>query len=450
MKETAREQDAAMGIAIRDKQKKYVLQSWNAQKNLNPIPISYCDNIYLYDYEGNRYSDMSSMHVNMNVGYGNREINEAITEKLKRYAFISEAYADKDRADLAEMIIGLMPDNMGKVFFTNAGADANENAIKIARMYTGRNKIFSRYRSYHGSSFGAGNLTGEPRRFALEPGVPGFVKFRDPYRYRDNLPFNEEEYTAYCLRMLEEQILYENPDNVAAIIMETITGTNGIIIPPKGYLPGVRKLCDKYGILMVCDEVMAGWCRTGKMFAFQNFDVKPDIVTFAKGVTCGYVQLGGVVVSKDIAAYFDDHVLSCGLTYNGHPLACAAGVACVKYYLDHDIPAHVREVGEVLGEILEDLKKKHACVGDVRYIGLFSSIELVKSKETREPLVPFGRDPEGKMKKILGMLKEKRFMTFGHENMILIAPPLLITAEQIREEMQKVDEVLSVVDREMI
>jgi len=450
MKEMDRQQAAALGNEIRDKQKKYVLQSWNAQRNLNPIPIQYCDNIYLYDYEGNRYTDMSSMHVNVNVGYGNKEINQAITDKLQRYAFISEAYADKDRVDLAEMIIGLMPDNMGKVFFTNAGADANENAIKIARMYTGRNKIFSRYRSYHGSSFGAGNLSGEPRRFALEPGVPGFIKFRDPYRYRDNLPFDEEEYTDYCLRMLEEQIQYENPDNIAAIIMETITGTNGIIIPPKGYLPGVRRLCDKYGILMVCDEVMAGWCRTGKMFAFQNFDVKPDIVTFAKGVTCGYVQLGGVVVSKEIASYFDDHVLSCGLTYNGHPLACAAGVACVQYYLDHDIPGHVREVGKVLGEILEDLKQKHPCVGDVRYIGLFSSIELVKNKETREPLVPFGKDPEGKMKRVLGMLKEKRFMTFGHENMILIAPPLIITAEQIREEMQKMDEVLSVVDTEML
>lgn len=435
---------------IRDKQKKFVLQSWSAQRNLDPIPIERAEGIYLYDYDGNRYTDMSSMHVNSNVGYGCKEINDAITEKLKRYAFISEAYADKERGDLAEMIIGLMPDNMGKVFFDNAGADSNENAIKIARMYTGKNKIFSRYRSYHGSTFGAGNLTGEPRRFALEPGIPGFVHFRDPYRYRDNLPFTEEEYTAWCLKRLEEQILYEDPDRIAAIIMETITGTNGIIIPPKGYLPGVRKLCDKYHILMVCDEVMAGWCRTGQMFAFQNFDVKPDIVTFAKGVTCGYVQLGGVVVSKEIAAYFDDHVLSCGLTYNGHPLACAAGVACVQYYLDHDIPGHVREVGRVLGNILEDLKVKHACVGDVRYIGLFSAVELVKDKETREPIVPFGRDPEGVMKKILGMLKQKGFMTFGHENMILIAPPLIITEDQIREEMAKMDEVLTVVDETMI
>ena len=250
--------------------------------------------------------------------------------------------------------------------------------------------------------------------------------------------------------MLEEQIICEGPDNIAAIIMETITGTNGIIIPPKGYLPGVRKLCDKYGILMVCDEVMAGWCRTGKMFAFQNFDVKPDIVTFAKGVTCGYVQLGGVVVSKEIAAYFDDHVLSCGLTYNGHPLACAAGVACVHYYLDHHIPEHVQEVGKVLGEILEDLKKKHPCVGDVRYIGLFSCIELVKDKATREPLMPFGSDPQHILADVIGMLKERGFMTFGHNNDILIAPPLIITAEQIKEEMAKMDEVLEIVDKKYL
>ena len=433
---------------IKQTQKQYVLQSWSVQSKLDPIPIERCDNIYLYDYDGNRYADMSSLHVNMNLGYGNREINDAIRNKLDRYAFISEGYGDADRAELARLIVSLMPDNMGKVFFTNAGADANENAVKIARMYTGRNKIFSRYRSYHGSTFGAGNLTGEPRRYALEPGVPGFVKFMDPYMYRDNLPFEtEEECTQFYLKKLEEQIVYENPANVAAIVMETITGTNGIIIPPKGYLPGVRAICDKYGILMVCDEVMAGWCRTGKMFAFQHFGVKPDIVTFAKGVTCGYVQLGGVCVSKEIAAYFDDHLLSCGLTYNGHTLACAAGVACVNYYLEHDVAGHVTQVGQVLGELLEELKAKHPCVGDVRYIGLFSAVELVKDRATREALVPYGRDPEGIMGKIIGMLKARRFMTFSHENIILVAPPLVITEAQLREELAKLDEVLGEVDR---
>ena len=228
--------------------------------------------------------------------------------------------------------------------------------------------------------------------------------------------------------------------------METVTGTNGIIIPPKGYLPGVRKLCDKYGIMMICDEVMAGWCRTGSMFAFQQFGVKPDLVTFAKGVTCGYVQLGGVCVSKEIAAYFDDHLLSCGLTYNGHPLACAAGVACVQYYIDHDIAGHVQKVGATLAKILDDMKEAHPSVGDVRHIGLFSCVELVKDKKTREALVPYGKDPKGVMPKIMKMLKEKRFMTFSHENIILIAPPLIITDEQIKEELAKLDEVLSAVD----
>lgn len=249
---------------------------------------------------------------------------------------------------------------------------------------------------------------------------------------------------------MREQILYEGADSIAAIVMETITGSNGVIIPPKNYLPGVRKICDDYGIMMICDEVMAGFGRTGKMFAFENFDVKPDIVSFAKGVTCGYAQLGGVVVSKEIAEYFDDHLLSCGLTYSGHPLACAAGNACVDYYYTHNVLDNVNKVGAVLGTILEELKEKHPIIGDVRYIGLFSAIELVKDRETKEPLVPYGRDPEGKMKKLIGMLAERGFMTYSHENMILITPPLIITEEQLREEMLKVDEVLAIADQTML
>ena len=346
------------------------------------------------------------------------------------------------------MIIELMPDNMGKVFFTNGGADANENAIKMARMYTGRQKIFSRYRSYHGSTYGAGNLTGEPRRYPLEPAAPGVVKFFDPYIYREKIKFStEEEASEYYVAKLREQVIYEGAENVAAIVMETITGSNGVIIPPKNYLKGVRAICDEFGIMMICDEVMAGFGRTGKMFAFENFDVKPDIVSFAKGVTCGYVQLGGVVVSKKISEYFDDHLLSCGLTYSGHPLACAAGVACLNFYKDADILSNVNKSGAVLGECLENLKSKHESVGDVRYIGLFSAIELVSDRETREPLVPYGKDPEGKMGKLIGMLKAKGFMTYSHENMILISPPLIITPEQVREEMEKVDEVLCEADK---
>ena len=435
------------GSEIKATQKKYSLQSWSAQKGTDPIPVQKADGIYFWDFDGHRYSDMSSQLVNLNLGFANPVINQAIKDQVDQYCFLSPSYASEPRAVLAEKIVSLMPDNIGKVFFTNAGADANENAVKIARMFSGKFKVFSRYRSYHGSSFGAGNLTGEPRRYALEPGAPGFIKFFDPYLYREAIEFaSEEQATEYYLAKLREQIQYEGPNNIAAIVMETITGSNGIIIPPQGYLPGVRALCDEFGILMICDEVMTGWGRTGKMFAFEHFDVKPDIVTFAKGVTCGYVPLGGVAVSKEIAAYFDDNVLSCGLTYSGHPLACAAGLATVNYYQDAHILENVNQVGHALGEILESLKSKHACVGDVRYIGLFSAIELVKDKTTREPLVPYGKDPEGMMKKILGMLKAKNFMTYTHENVVIIAPALIVTNEQLNEEMCKMDEVLSQVD----
>ncbi|WP_294484131.1 aminotransferase class III-fold pyridoxal phosphate-dependent enzyme [uncultured Ruminococcus sp.] len=425
----------------------YNLQSWSKQKGLDPIPIEKTDGIYMWDYDGNRYTDMSSQLVNLNVGHGNRAIIDAIKEQAEKYCYLSPSYGSEPRGELAKMIIELMPDNMGKVFFTNGGADANENAVKIARMFTGRQKVFSRYRSYHGSTYGAGNLTGEPRRYPLEPGAPGFVKFFDPYIYRDNLPFKTEKVASeYYVAKLREQVIYEGADNVAAIVMETITGSNGVIIPPDGYLQGVRSICDEFGIMMICDEVMAGFGRTGKMFAFENFGVKPDIVTFAKGITCGYVQLGGVVVSKDIAAYFDDHLLSCGLTYSGHPLACAAGVACLNFYKDTNILDNVNRSGAALAECLYTLKEKHSSVGDVRCIGLFSAIELVCDKESREPLVPYGKDPDGKMKKLIGLLKEKGFMTYSHENMILISPPLIITPEQIREEMAKVDEVLFIAD----
>ena len=435
---------------IKSNQSAYVLQSWTKQKGLDPLPVDKAEGIYMWDFDGNRYADMSSQLVNLNVGHGNRAIIDAIKEQAEKYCYISPSFASEPRGTLAKMIIELMPDNMAKVFFTNGGADANENAIKMARMYTGKNKIFSRYRSYHGSTYGAGNLTGEPRRYPLEPGIPGFVKFFDPYIYRDGLPFeSEKEASAYYVQKLREQVIYEGADNVAAIVLETVTGSNGVIIPPDGYLQGVRSICDEFGIMMICDEVMAGFGRTGKMFAFENWDVKPDMVSFAKGVTCGYVQLGGVVVSREIAEYFDDHTLLCGLTYSGHPLACAAGVACLNYYNDAKILEKVNISGKVLGECLEELMEKHKSVGDVRYIGLFSAIELVKDKETREPLVPYGKDPKGEMGAIIGKLKKKGFLCYSHENMILVSPPLIITPEQIREEMKKVDEVLSEVDESL-
>lgn len=428
----------------------YNLHSWSKQAGLDPIPVTGGEGIYYYDADGRRYSDMSSQLVNLNLGHGCKPIIEAIKEQADKYCFIQPSAASEPRAELARMIIERMPDNMGKVFFTNGGADANENAIKIARLYTGRKKIFSRYRSYHGSTFGAGNLTGEPRRYPLEPGIPGFVKFFDPYLYHETIPFaSEEEASAYYVRKLREQVIYEGPDQVAAIVLETITGSNGVIIPPRGYLAGVRAVCDEFGIMMICDEVMAGWCRTGKMFAFEHFGVKPDIVSFAKGVTCGYVPLGGCVVSKDIAAYFDDHVLQCGLTYSGHPLACAAGVACLKTYDEEHILDRVAETGAILAEIEDGMLERHACVGDVRHIGLFSAIELVRDKATREPLVSWGSDPERIMPGIIARLAARGFMTYSHENNIIVAPPLVITPEQLREEMAKLDEVLGEVDGEL-
>lgn len=426
----------------------YVMHSWSKQGNAS-IPVEKADGIYFWDYDGKKYADMSSLLVCTNLGHNNREIIDAIKEQAEKMCFMAPAYASEPKSVLAKMLVELAGDNMARVFFTNGGAESNENAIKMARMVTGRTKIFSRYRSYHGATLGASNASGDPRRFAAEMGgANGFVKFIDPYTYHDGFD-DDEKATKYYLRLLEEQLIYEGPYNVAAIIMESITGANGVLIPPKGYMEGVRALCDKYGIMMICDEVMAGFARTGKMFAFQNFDIKPDMVTFAKGVTCGYVQLGGVIVCDKVADYFKDNVLQCGLTYSGHTLACAAGVASVSYYGKHNICQHVNEVGKVLADFLDKMVEKHPCVGQARYIGLFSALELVKNKETREPLVPYGT-PNTIMPSIMAELKSRGFSTFGRENNINICPPLIITKEELNEYLPILDEVLTLVDEKYL
>ena len=439
------------GKEISEMQTKYVLQGWSKQGGLNPTPVDHCEGIYIYDKDGKRYADMSSEQVNVNAGYANKEMTEAIKAQLDEYAYIQGSFGAEPRARLAKSIVDRLPDCFGKIFFTNGGADANENAIKIARMYTGRFKVMSQYRSYHGSTFGAGNLTGEPRHFALEPAIPGFIHFRGPYSYQEKIKFeSEEEEGDYYVEKLREQVIFEGGDRIAAIILETVVGSNGIIIYPKNYLTGVRKICDEFGIMMICDEVMAGWYRTGKMFAYMNFDVVPDIITFAKGVNSGYIPLGGAIVKNEIAHFFDDKYLSCGLTYSGHPLACAAGVACQEFYLKNDIEGHVQKVGKHLGEVLENLKAKHKSVGDVRYIGLFGGVELVKDRATREPLVPWGQDPAGVMGAIVKELKSRGFVTYSHENVIIVAPPLIITEAQIDEELAKLDEVLSIIDEKYV
>jgi taurine--2-oxoglutarate transaminase len=433
---------------VKELDKKYNLHSWSAQGALDPAVITKAEGIYLWDANGKRYFDMSSQLVNVNIGHGNKKVIEAIKLQAEKLPYLEPKYAIDVRAELARKVIEeVAPENMGKVFFTLGGADANENAIKIARMYTGRNKIFSRYRSYHGATYGAANLTGEPRRFPSEPGIPGFVKFFDPYLYRAGIDFpSEEAASKYYVDKFREQVLYEGPKNVAAVFLETVTGSNGVIIPPKGYLAGIREVCDEFGIVMVCDEVMCGWGRTGEWFAVNNWNVKPDIITFAKGITCGYVPLGGVIVSKEIASHFDDHPLLCGLTYSAHPISCAAGIATIDVYKEENLLQNSKEMGRVLGEELERLKEKHACVGDVRYIGLFSAVELVKDKKTKEALVSYGSDPERIMPKIIRMLFEKGFSTYSHENIIIVAPPLIIKEDELREAMLIFDDVLGWVD----
>ena len=434
---------------IKENSKKYNLHSWSAQGKLQPMVVTKAEGIYFWDEDGNRYYDMSSQLVNLNLGHNNKAIIDAIKAQADKMPFMGPGYALDVRSEAAKSIVEASGMNGAKVFFTNAGAEANENALKMAKAYTGKWKVFSMYRSYHGASAGAGMLTGEPRRFASEPGGPGFVKFDGPYAYRapKACKFNsEEEVTEYYLDLLENKIKQEGAKLIAAIFLETVVGSNGILIPPKGYLEGVRALCDKYDILMVCDEVMAGWYRTGTTFAFQQFNVVPDMITFAKGATCGYVPLGGVVASKKIADHFDDNVMFCGLTYSAHPMGCAAVVATIEEYKRLNVAENVKTLGKVLADFLDKLVDKHPCVGEVRHIGLFSAVELVKDKTTREALVPFNNDKEGLMGKIVGMLKKEGFSTYSHENMIIVAPPLIITEKELLEALAILDKVLDSVD----
>ena len=434
---------------VKEKDRKYNLHSWSAQKAIDPRVITKAEGIYFWDEDGNKLYDMSSQLVNSNLGHGNKAIAQAIKDQADKIPFISPAFALDVRSEAAEAVIRTSGMKNAKVFFTNAGAESKENAIKMAKQYTGRWKIFSMYRCYHGASAGAGMLTGEPRHFANEPGPAGFIKYDGPYAYRapHQVKFKDEDDVAdFYLELLENQVRYEGPENIAAIFLETVVGSNGILIPPVKWIRGVRELCTRYGIVMVCDEVMAGWYRTGKAFAFQNFDIEPDLVTFAKGVTCGYVPVGGVIVSEKISKYFDDHKMMCGLTYNGHPMGCAAAVATIKEYERLGIEENVAKQGKVLEDILKGYQEKHPCVGEIRRIGLFSAMEIVKD-DKGTPIVEFNDDPEGIMPKIIGMLMNEGFFTYAHENMIVVAPPLIITEEELTEAMKIMDKVLDSVDK---
>ena len=426
----------------------YVMRAWSKQGQA-AMAVEKAEGIYFWDYEGNRQVDMSSLLVNANIGHQHPKVVKAIQDQAAKMCFMAPSYATDVKSLLAKKLVELAGGDMARVFFTNAGADANENAIKMARIATGRTKVFSGYHSYHGATLAASNASGDSRRFAAEiGGANGFVKFSNPSPYRDNLPFETEEaLTAFYLKKLGEQIQYEGPYNVAAILLETVIGANGIIAYPKGYLEGVRNLCNSYGIVMICDEVMAGFYRTGTAFAFQQYAFTPDMITFAKGVTSGYVPLGGVIVSEWISEYFTENQLQCGLTYSGHTLACAAGLATLEVYEDENIAANVEKIGAILKDYLEEMKAKHPCVGDVRTYGLFCGVELVLDKETREPLVPFNT-PNRIMPAIYKELKDRGFSTFGRETTISVCPPLTITEAELAEVMPILDEVLTLVDEQ--
>lgn len=440
------------GKEVQELDKEYVMHSW-AKQGIPAIPIEKADGIYFWDYDGKKYADMSSLLVCTNLGHNNRQIVEAIKEQADKMCFMAPAYASEPKSKLAKMLVDIAgADTYKRVFFTNGGAESNENAIKMARMVTGRSKIFSCYRSYHGATLGASNASGDWRRFAAEiGGANGFIKFMNPHMYQDGYTrgIDDKECTEFYLKKLDQQLHYEGTNNVAAIIMESIVGANGVILPPDGYMEGVRKICDKYGIMLICDEVMAGFGRTGKMFAWQNYDIKPDMITFAKGVTCGYVQLGGVIVNEKVADYFKENVLQCGLTYSGHTLACAAGVASVNYYLENNICDHVMEMSKILSDFLNKMVKKHKCVGEARCIGLFSALEIVKDKEKRIPMQAYGEHGEV-MPTIMAELKKRGFSTFGRENNVNICPPLIITKEELEEYLPILDEVLTLVDEKYL
>ena len=428
--------------------RKYKLYSWSAQNKIKPIVITKTEGIFIYDEDGKKYYDVSSQLVNMNVGHGHPKVIEAIAAQAKDMAFIAPFYANKVKSEAAKNVIEVAPSNMSKVFFTNGGAEANEHAIRIAKQYTGRKKVMSGYYSYHGSTYGASSLSGDPRRFYTEnPPAPGFVKFLNPYLYRSPFKFEtEEEATEIYLKLLEEQIILENPDNIAGIWFEGIIGSNGVMLPPKGYYKGVREICDKYGILLIFDEVMVGFGRTGKWFGFQHYDVVPDMITFAKGVTSGYVPLGGVILSEEICDFFEDTPVVTGLTYSGHPMGCATAIANIKVLKEEKLVENAAFMGDIMALKLAELKEKHPSIGDVRSKGLISVIEFVKDRETRERLVPYGKDPEGIMKKVKGMLVQEGLATFGRESLITVAPPLTINEEQMNEIFIRLDRVCSKVD----
>ncbi|MEY3396303.1 MAG: hypothetical protein RLZZ534_265, partial [Actinomycetota bacterium] len=429
----------------------HVFHSWSAQGTLNPTEITGGEGSYFWDSTGKKYLDFSSQLVNLNIGHQHPKLVAAIQEQAGKLCTVAPPFVNASRSEAARLITELAPGDLNMVFFTNGGAEAAEYATRMAKLHTGRHKVLTTYRSYHGSTSGAIALTGDPRRWPNETGASGAVKFWGPYPYRS--AFHSTSDAQECQRALEHLenvLMVEGPQTIAMIALESVVGTNGILVPPDGYLQGVRDLCDKHGIVMMCDEVMAGFGRCGEWFAVNNWNVTPDLICFAKGVNSGYLPLGGVVISQKIANTFKDRVFPGGLTYSGHPLACAAAVASINIFKEEKIVEHARMLGkDIIGPALEKIKAKHPSVGDVRGLGVFWAIELVKNRETREPLVPFnaaGADAKP-MTDLVVACKERNLWPFTHFNRMHVVPPCNTPVEDIKAGLAIIDEVLDIADK---
>ncbi|ATB29913.1 hypothetical protein MEBOL_003368 [Melittangium boletus DSM 14713] len=429
----------------------HVFHSWSAQATLEPVVVVGARGSRFWDENGKTWLDFSSQLVNVNVGHQHPKLIDAIKEQADKLCTVAPYHANEATSEAARLIAEVAPGDLNKVFFTNGGAEAIENAIRMARHHTGRHKVLAAYRSYHGATAGAIALTGDPRRWGSEPSMPGVVRFWGPYLYRSAFHATTlEEERDRALSHLAEVLTMEGPHNVAAIVLETVVGGSGILVPPDGYLQGVRELCDRHGIVMIADEVMTGFGRCGEWFAVNRWNVTPDLITFAKGVNCGYVPLGGVIISERIAESFAHRPYPGGLTYSGHPLACATAVACINLYKDERIIQHARHLGdEVLGPALEELKQRHPSVGEVRGLGVFWAIELVRHPGTREPLVPYNASgpANAPMAALAGACKERGLWPLIFSNRVHVVPPLTISDQDAREGLAIIDEALAVADR---
>src|ERR671928_1435364 len=439
------ETNTELGRQIVQDAREYVLYSWSVQNAINPIAVERAEGRYFYDYDGKAYLDFASQLVNVSIGHGHPRVVQAIKDQAERLATIGPPMATESRSTLGRLLAEVTPGDLSMSFFTNGGAEANENAIKLARWYTGRHKIVARYRSYHGATGGAITLTGDPRRWPAEPGLPGVVRMLDPYTYR--CPAGHPDPCPVCSGAphLEEILQYEGAQNVAAVIMETIVGTNGIIVPPDGYLQSIREVCDRHGILLICDEVMAGFGRSGRWFACEHWDVVPDILTVAKGINSGYVPLGAMVIGEKITDWVRDKYFAGGLTYSGHVLACASAIASIEAFREEGIVENSAEMGAVFAEQLRGLQDKHPSIGEVRGLGCFWAVELVKSRSTREPLVPFNATGQAfaPVARLAKAALDRGLYLMTHWNVIMICPPLVITREEIEEGVAILDDALA-------